>query len=84
MKNDGDRDEMLVQINMNKCLIVKEKRSTMTHNALITRKGKSKKGLLEYIYLRNYEFGSLFFTSNIIFRHMYLQYSIDKIKNMTK
>lgn len=53
MKNDGERDEMSVQINMNKCLIVKEKKSIMTHNALITRKGKSKKGLLEYIYFRN-------------------------------
>lgn len=55
MKNDGDRDEMSVQINMNKCLIVKEKKSTMTHNALITKKGKSKKGLLEYIQSRNKE-----------------------------
>jgi len=55
MKNDGDRDEMSVQINMNKCIIVKEKKSKITHNALITRKGKSKKGLLEYIHLRNKE-----------------------------
>lgn len=53
MKNDGDRDEMSVQINMNKCLTVKEKKAIMTHNALITKKGKSKKELLEYIYLRN-------------------------------
>lgn len=55
MKNDGERDEMSVQINMNKCLIVEEKKSTMTHNALITKKGKSKKGLLEYIHLRKKE-----------------------------
>lgn len=55
MKNDGDRDEMSVQINMNKCLIVKEKKSLMMHNALITRKGKSKKELLEYIYSKNKE-----------------------------
>jgi hypothetical protein len=55
MKNDGDRDEMSVQINMNKCLIVKEKKAMIMHNALITRKGKSKKGLLEYVKLRNKE-----------------------------
>lgn len=55
MKNDGDRDEMSVQINMNKCLFVKGTKSTMTHNALITRKGKSKNGLLEYIDIRNKE-----------------------------
>jgi len=55
MKNDGDRDEMSVQINMNKCLIVKGKRSKITHNTLITRKGKSKKGLLEYVHIRNKE-----------------------------
>lgn len=55
MKNDGERDEMSVQINLNKCLIVKEKKSTFTHNALITKKGKSKNGLLEYIKLRTKE-----------------------------
>ncbi|MEG0181115.1 MAG: type I restriction enzyme HsdR N-terminal domain-containing protein [Peptostreptococcaceae bacterium] len=53
IKNDGDSDEMMVQINLNKCLIVRGKKSIIVHNALITKKGKSKKGLLEYIYLRN-------------------------------
>ncbi len=55
MKNDGERDEMVVQINMNKCIVVDGKVSTIIHNALITRKGKSKKALLEYIQLRNQE-----------------------------
>ncbi len=55
MKNDGDRDEMSVQINMNKCVTVKETKSTFTHNALITTKGKTKQGLLEYIHLEKKE-----------------------------
>lgn len=53
MINDGDRDEMSVQINMNKCIIVNGNMSTITHNALISKKGKSKRGLLEYIESRN-------------------------------
>lgn len=53
MKNDGERDEMAVQINMNKCLIIKGNTSTIKHNALITKKRKSKKRLLEYISTRN-------------------------------
>ena len=53
MKNDGDRDDMAVQINMNKCLMIKEKKTTIKHNALITKKGKTKKGLLEYINSKN-------------------------------
>lgn len=53
MKNDGDRDEMAVQINLNQCLIVDETRSTLIHNALITRKGKTRQGLIDYIRSRS-------------------------------
>lgn len=53
MKNDGDRDEMSVQINLNKCIKINGKCSKIIHNALITRKGKTKKELLEYVKNRN-------------------------------
>jgi predicted GTPase len=40
---------------LNKCILIKNKNAVIIHNALITRKGKTKKGLLEYVHKRNKE-----------------------------
>lgn len=51
MYNDGNVDEMSVQINLNKFLLTDEKtlKATFLHNGVVTRKGASKQDLFNYI-----------------------------------
>ena len=50
MVNDGDTDEMSVQINLNRYMkVVDKNRVRITHNGAVTRKGASKKDLFDYI-----------------------------------
>ncbi len=48
--NDGDTDEMSVQINLNRYMkVVDKNRVRITHNGAVTRKGANKKDLFAYI-----------------------------------
>ena len=50
MVNDGDTDEMSVQINLNRYMkVVDKNRVRIIHNGAVTRKGASKKDLFDYI-----------------------------------
>ena len=48
-RNDGDYDETSVQINLNKFLDVNNNTASISHNAVVTRKGATKKAVMEYI-----------------------------------
>lgn len=48
-RNDGDYDEMSVQINLNKFLEVVEDKLILTHNAAVTRKGATKQAVMDYV-----------------------------------
>ena len=48
-RNDGDYDEMSVQINLNKFLDIVEDKMILTHNAAVTRKGATKHAVMNYV-----------------------------------
>ncbi|MGI6079352.1 MAG: type I restriction enzyme HsdR N-terminal domain-containing protein [Candidatus Avilachnospira sp.] len=48
-RNDGDYDEMSVQINLNKFLKFTSDKIILTHNAVVTRKGATKQAAIAYI-----------------------------------
>ena len=60
---DGEHDEMVVQINLNKFLIAGDKRFYLTHNGTVTRKGAKAEELKKRIY----EVGSDMIKDNSIF-----------------
>jgi hypothetical protein len=47
--NDGDFDELSVQINLNKYMTITGDKAHITHNGAMTRKGARKQDLLNYI-----------------------------------
>ena len=48
-RNDGDHDEMSVQVNLNKFLEVVDDKMILTHNAAVTRKGATKQEVMDYV-----------------------------------
>lgn len=52
-RNDGNKDEMSVQINLNKFLRLNGTRAVLTHNDAVTRKGARKEEALNYISAKN-------------------------------
>ncbi|MGI6696639.1 MAG: type I restriction enzyme HsdR N-terminal domain-containing protein [Christensenellales bacterium] len=51
--NDGDFNVKSLQINLNKFLTVSGTKMSLVHNGVVTRKGASKKAVLEYIGKKN-------------------------------
>ena len=48
-RNDGDYDEISVQINLNRFLAVNNGIASFSHNAAVTRKGATKADAMDYI-----------------------------------